>query len=241
MGNILIARELKARKILTPSAYKAQHGEKRFSTYPPVVKGDLCDWSHGTIGQMLNNRVYLGELTSLKTEVANCKTKQRVEVPAERRVVTPNAHEAIISLELFNKVREIRVSHASPNERKRFNLFRNKLYCECCGHPLTITRKQLMDREADIYFCMYHYTHPEVCPKTHRVYHEMLYPYVLQQVQSFAKSMKRRKVNSLLKEYAEIEELTPEILDNVIERIEIGYVKRKSKPGNVIQIYWKLK
>jgi hypothetical protein len=69
----------------------------------------------------------------------------------------------------------------------------------------------------------------------------MLYPYVLQQVQSFAKSMKRRKVNSLLKEYAEIEELTPEILDNVIERIEIGHVKRKSKPGNVIQIYWKLK
>ena len=69
----------------------------------------------------------------------------------------------------------------------------------------------------------------------------MLYPYVLQQVQSFAKSMKRRKVNSPLKDYAEIEELTPAILDNVIERIEIGHVKRKSKPGSVIHIYWKLK
>ena len=241
MGNILIAKELKERKILTPSAYKAQHGEKRFATYPSVVKGDLCDWSYGTIGQMLNNRVYLGELTSLKTEVVNCKTKQRLEVPAERRVVTPNAHEAIISPELFAKVREIRASRANPIDRRRFNLFRDKLYCECCGHPLTISRKKLTSRETDIYFCMYHYTHPEVCPKTHRVYHEMLYPYVLQQVQSFAKSMKRRKVNSPLKDYAEIEELTPEILDNVIERIEIGHVKRKSKPGNVIQIYWKLK
>lgn len=241
MGNILIAKELKERNILTPSAYKFQHGEKRFANYPPVVKGDLCDWSYGTIGQMLNNRVYLGELTALKTEVTNCKTKQRAIVPAERRVITPDAHEAIISPELFARVREIRASRSNPVDRKRFNLFRDKLYCECCGHPLTITRKQLTDREADIYFCMYHYTHPEVCPKTHRVYHEMLYPYVLQQVQSFAKSMKRRKVNSPLKDYAEIEELTPAILDNVIERIEIGHVKRKSKPGSVIHIYWKLK
>lgn len=68
----------------------------------------------------------------------------------------------------------------------------------------------------------------------------MLYPYVLQQVQAFAKSMKRRKVNSKISEYATIQELTPEVLDAVIERIEIGHVKYKSKPGNVIRIYWKL-
>ena len=69
----------------------------------------------------------------------------------------------------------------------------------------------------------------------------MLYPYVLQQVQAFAKSMKRRKVNSKISEYVTIQELTTEVLDAVIERIEIGHVKYKSKPGNVIQIYWKLK
>ena len=69
----------------------------------------------------------------------------------------------------------------------------------------------------------------------------MLYPYVLQQIQTFAKSMKRRKINSPIKDYAQIDELTPEILDDVIERIEIGHVTRKSKPGSVIQIYWKLR
>ena len=53
--------------------------------------------------------------------------------------------------------------------------------------------------------------------------------------------MKRRKVNSKISEYATIQELTPEVLDAVIERIEIGHVKHKSKPGSVIQIYWKLK
>ena len=68
----------------------------------------------------------------------------------------------------------------------------------------------------------------------------MLYPYVLQQVRSFATSMKRRKVNSHLSNYADIEELTPEILDEIIERIEISHVSRKSNPGSVIHIYWKL-
>jgi hypothetical protein len=68
----------------------------------------------------------------------------------------------------------------------------------------------------------------------------MLYPYVLQQVKAFAKSMKRRKVNSPISSFAYIEELTPEILAAVIDRIEIGHVRYNSKPGQVIHIYWKL-
>ena len=68
----------------------------------------------------------------------------------------------------------------------------------------------------------------------------MLYPYVLQQVRTFAASMKRRKVNSQLSKYAAIEELTPAVLEDVIERIEISHVSRKAKPGSVIHIYWKL-
>ena len=68
----------------------------------------------------------------------------------------------------------------------------------------------------------------------------MLYPYVLSQVRNFAKSMRRRKVQSPLAEYGDITELTPEILNRVIERIEIGHVTRKSTPPKVVKIYWKL-
>jgi hypothetical protein len=170
----------------------------------------------------------------------NYKTKRQISVPPERQVVTLNAHEAIIEKAQFQRVQQVRSRKKCTAKEHRFNLFRGKLFCECCGHPLAISRKQLKYREADIYLCMYHYAHPEVCPKTHRIYHDMLYPYVLQQVQAFAKSMKRRKVNSKISEYTTIQELTPEVLDAVIERIEIGHVKHKSKPGNVIQIYWKL-
>lgn len=173
--------------------------------------------------------------------MVNCKTRKSAAVPPDRQIVTHHAHEAIISQEQFDRVKQIRASHRCPANYHRDNIFRGKLFCECCGHPLAISRKQLLNREADIYLCMYHYKHPEICPKTHRIYHEMLYPYVLQQIQIFARSMKRRKVNSKISEYATIGELTPEILDDVIERIEIGHLTSKSKPGNVIRIYWKLK
>lgn len=240
-GNIAIARELKARQIVSPAAYKHLRGDTRFDHFAAIRNDDLCDWSSGTIGQMLNNPVYTGVLVSLKTESINCKTKQRIRNAVEDRIVTSNAHQAIISAEQFARIKHVREGRACPANTSRFNLFRGKLFCECCGHPLTISRKELKDRVTDIYLCMYHYAHPDVCSQTHRVYHDVLYPYVLQQVQSFAKSMRRRKVNSPIKDFADIEELTPEILDATIERIEIGHVKYRSKPGSVIHIYWKLK
>ena len=241
MGSIAIAAELKRRGIDAPSVYKFKNGDSRFKDFSPVMEGKNADWCNATIAMILRDRVYLGELASLKTEVINCKTKQRISVPEERQIIIPNAHEAIIPQELFDRVQQIRNSHNCPANSGRFNLFRSKLFCGCCGHALTISKKQLTNRTADIYLCMHHYRRPDECPKTHRIYHDMLYPYVLQQIRTFARSMKNRKVNSSIKDYAMIDELTPEILDKVIERIEIGHVNRKSKPGSVIQIYWKLR
>ena len=241
LGSIAIADVLRERKIVAPSAYKYQNGDERFSRYPAVKSGDYYLWCPATISQILTNSVYTGKLTSLKTESINYKTKQKVYVPADRQIVTPNAHEGIISTELFETVQKIRAAHGCRANTRRFNLFRGKLFCECCGHPLTISSKQLLDRKTDIYLCMYHYLHPDICPQTHRVYHDMLYPYVLQQIRQFAASMKKRKINSPIVEYAMLQELTPEVLDAVIERIEIGHVKYNSTPGRVITIYWKLK
>ena len=68
----------------------------------------------------------------------------------------------------------------------------------------------------------------------------MLYPYVLSQVRAFAKSMKKRKIQSPLLDFGEITELTLDILKCAIERIEVGHVSRKSIPSKVVKIYWKL-
>jgi len=239
-GSVAIANELKRQKIETPSYYKYRKGKTRYSRFPAVVSNEPYSWGSAAVNHILANPVYTGVLVSLKTEVVSCKTKERIRIPKEQRVVVPNAHEAIIPQELFDEVATLRSGIGCRALTRRFNLFRGKLFCECCGHPLAISKQQLLSGPTDMYLCMHHYHRPDVCPETHRVYHDMLYPYVLQQIKSFATSMKRRKVNSHLANYADIEELTPEILDNVIERIEISHVSKKSKPSSVIHIYWKL-
>ena len=240
LGAVAIATELKKRLIVAPSVYKFQRGDTRFSRYPAIERGCIYDWCPATIGQILNNRVYTGELISLKTEVLNHKTKQRRNVPPEQQIVTPHAHEAIISTEQFEAVQQQRAKHRCPANARRFNMFRDLLYCSCCGRPLTISRRTAVDYETDMYLCMYHYKHPEICPQTHRVYHDPLYSYVLQQIRTLAKSMKRKKINSAIAAYVDIEELTPEILGNTIARIEIGHFSRKTRPSQGITIMWKL-
>lgn len=239
-GGVAIANELKRRAIETPSFYKYRKGKKRYERFPTVIRDEPFAWGATAVNHILSNPIYTGTLTSLKTEVVSCKTKLRIQVPEEQRIVIPNAHEAIIPQDLFDEISDLRSKANCTANSRRFNLFRGKLFCECCGHPLSISKKTLLSGTVDMYLCMHHYHRPDVCPKTHRVYHDMLYTYVLQQVRSFAASMKRRKVNSHLANYADIEELTPQILAEIIERIEISHVSKKSKPGSVIHIYWKL-
>lgn len=241
LGSVAIASELEKQRIPTPAVYKYQHGDQRFARYSSIQNGEYYSWRSATISQILTNRVYTGELVSLKTETRNCKTKQRSVVPDNQRIVTSNAHDAIISAAMFDQVQLIRSQHRCPAKYQRENIFRGKLFCECCGHPLTMSKKQLKDRETDIYVCMYHYYRPDLCPQAHQIYHETLCSYVIQQIRYFAKALKKRKFNSLINDYRAIENLTVKIISDIIERIEVGHITNNTKPGNIIHIYWKLK
>ena len=169
----------------------------------------------------------------------NHKTGQIANVAEERRVVIPNAHEPIISSETFEQAEKVRAEHRCPARMHRDNLFRGILFCDCCGHPLTLSRKKLKDREVDIYLCTHHSRRPDECPRTHIIDRDVLYPYVLEQLRALARSMRRRKINSPICQYVDIKDLTLEIMKEVVVRIMIGHAKRNTKPGKIIQIVWR--
>ena len=219
--------------------YKHRQGDTRFSGYGPMVDDDLYRWSSGTVGSILRNPVYSGDLTLLKTEVVNHKTGQIAKVDEDRSVIIPDAHEPIISREMYEQAEKVRAEHRCPARMHRDNLFRGILFCDCCGHPLTLSRKKLKDREVDIYLCSHHNLRPDECPKTHIIYHEVLYPYVLEQLRALARSMRRRKINSPICQFADIQELTPKILKEVVERILVSHVNRNAKTTRVIRIHWR--
>ena len=49
-----------------------------------------------------------------------------------------------------------------------------------------------------------------------------------------------RAFGTVFAAYADMQELTPEVLQSTIERIEIGHFTRKTHPGQGITIFWKL-
>ena len=239
-GTVSIAKELRLRQIPTPGAYKYLHGDTRFIKYLGNNPDSHFAWNSTTVRTILKNPVYVGDLISLKTESTNYKTKQRRQIPIDEQIIRHGTHEAIVSSEDFEKVQKLISYHQCPARLHRDNIFRGLLYCSECGHPLSIAHRKLKYIEDDCYRCTYHFTHPEKCKQTHIIYHQALSEYVLGEIHALAKAMRRRNVQSAITNYADIKELTPDILNSVISRIEIGHISSKSKLKNVVKIYWKL-
>ena len=237
-GEVRIAQELQTRGILSPSSYKANKGLSGGSHGRKTE--NPCVWSFHSIGAMLRNRVYLGELSSHRTEVVNHKTKQLRKVPKEEQIILPNAHTPLVEEALFQKVQQIRSSHPCPANYFKAHIFRGLLFCSGCGHPLSVAHRKLKYREEDLYRCMRHYYYPKECTKTHAVYHNALSEFVLEQIHALAKSMKRRKVASPIVKYLNAETLTAEMLQEVIERIEVGHIGRRTQLSRAVSIVWKL-
>jgi len=240
LGAAAIAAELQRMRILRPRAYKTQNGSERLPKGDGVALSDPYTWHTTTVGAILTNRVYLGELSGHKTEVVNYKTKERRVVPQHQQIIIRNAHEPIISEKIFQEVQIIRSTKLCPAKLHRENLFRGILFCSSCGHPLSIAHRKLKYREDDLYRCMHHFYRPDECPKTHAIYHEALCQFVLSELRGVAKSMRRRHIQSHIAEYGEITEQTPEVLQKTVVRIEIGHVKYKSPLKKVVKIQWRL-
>ena len=79
---------------------------------------------------------------------------------------------------------KLRAEHHCPARLGRDNLFRGLLFCDCCGHPLTLSRKKPKNREVDIYFCNHHNRHRDGCPKTYISCHEITSSNVLKQIKA---------------------------------------------------------
>ena len=238
MGTINIASYLEQHKIAPPRVYKAQQGITSFQRY--VDSTSDLRWSPTTVRKGLSDRTYLGDLVYQRKEVINHKTKKLVSVPKNKQIICYNTHEALISEAVFDAVQRIISRRLCPAKQSRENIFRGLLFCQECGHPLSIAHRKLTYHEEDCYRCMHHFYHPEICRQTHIIYHNMLYEYVLTQIKSLAKSMKRRKIKAPIVEFSDIDILTPEILNAVIQRIEIGHLTKKTKPTQAITIMWKL-
>ena len=91
-GPMQIANQLKADKVLTPSAYRALQGIKTPNKKPE----DPCDWHSSTVVAILERREYTGCTVNFKTYTNSIWDKKQRDNPLEKQAIFPNTHEAII-------------------------------------------------------------------------------------------------------------------------------------------------
>ena len=147
-----IAEELNRLGILSPFAYKRNHG------FPYVPKGyggtESCKWSATTILRILQDETYIGTLVQGKQGTPHYKIKEMEQRPSSDWIRVPDAHQALIDPQDFDLVQRIRGldTRTSPHQDTVY-LFSGVLICGCCGARMTRKTNRVKGREYHYYYC----------------------------------------------------------------------------------------
>ena len=129
-----IAKKLNAMGIPNPSAYKRQQGMNY--CHPASDKLDGL-WPDSSVRRILRNPLYTGTMVQGKNRTKSYKLHVSEAVPEEDWITVEQTHEAIISIELFDKAQALfeRDTRTAPAQPKVY-LFSGFLRCADCGKAM---------------------------------------------------------------------------------------------------------
>lgn len=128
-----IAIALTDKGIPTPSEFRKLN---KVSKTPGI-------WCDRTIGEMLNNPVYIGNMTQGIRKRVSYKIKKEVRTPRSEWIIVEGTHEPIIDRITFERVQAILKTKGRKKETtKNYYLLSGFLYCEECGHALSVTKSK---------------------------------------------------------------------------------------------------
>ena len=129
-----IAMKFNDENIPIPSDYRTQ----KFGITPYRFSHHL--WTCDVVKQILRNPTYLGHLVQLRTTNISYKNKKQIKRPDDEKVIVYNTHEAIISQELWDKVKEVErsVGQGKAQNNKIVHPLSGLMYCVDCGSKMHI-------------------------------------------------------------------------------------------------------
>ena len=164
-------------KVLTPSAYKQSKNIK-----VPLVSENPYDWTTSAVIDILSNIAYIGVTETFKSTRVGFRSKKRVLTEKEMRTYIEDAHEPIISREIWEKVQMLRQNKRRPTKQDKHSIFSGLVVCADCGAKMyfgenkgyRFFRCSRYKRGSREKFCSQHY-----------ITEEALYALVLKQLQAF--------------------------------------------------------
>lgn len=137
----------------------------------PLYRGrERKSWAVSTISDMLTNPAYAGRRAFGRTHAAIYKGIKLERIPESEWFVAENAHEALVSLELYEAVqdrikknsakRQSSMKKTEKSREKLIDLFEHKIFCADCGYRMYFHRHRMCYKDrpwyADYYCSSYH-------------------------------------------------------------------------------------
>ena len=180
-GPMQIAKQLENEQILIPTAYWESVGRKvRHKKFSNPYK-----WDQGTVSGILDNRQYTGCTINFMTTTVSYKVHKTVYNPEEQWQIIPNTQEAIISEEIWLRVKEIRENRIRPTATGRIGLFSGLAYCYDCGAKLSFCAAKSLKPNQEHYRCSNYKSNRGEC-QVHYIRELSLQKIVLKAIQDLA-------------------------------------------------------
>lgn len=154
-----IANQLRADKVLTPTAYKKQQGHSTPNPAPENPYG----WRDSTVVKILERREYTGCTVNFKTYTNSIWDKKQRDNPVEKQAIFPDTHERIIEDDVFEKVQIIRQQRHRMTRTGRSSIFSGLVYCADCGSKMQYGPSNNGDFDQDFFDCSLHKKNREKC------------------------------------------------------------------------------
>lgn len=132
-GKLHISTVLNEDGILNPTKHKQMLGMGYTNGF---VVNDYGLWNRTSVGRILRERMYTGDLIQGKRKKPTYKSKSTVPVPESCWYITENAHAAIIDRETFDTVQQILGERTRSDGSGEVHSLGGKVRCMDCGSTM---------------------------------------------------------------------------------------------------------
>ncbi|MCH5212837.1 MAG: recombinase family protein [Oscillospiraceae bacterium] len=132
-GAAKISRMLNEKGIPTPRKQQELDGLRKTYMYSADENGR---WSTTTVGDILNNQVYCGDVVQHTVEKVSFKSKIQRKVDYEDRIIINDKHEPIITREMFEETQERLLKRRKASGSGKVHILSGKVFCHYCGKPM---------------------------------------------------------------------------------------------------------
>ena len=176
VGPCRIARILEDDGVLTTKALYAQRKGKPLPERP-------CHWHEQSVVGILERMEYTGCVCNFKTYSKSYKLKKRIPNAPEDMFIVPDTQEAIVPLEQWNRVQELRKNKRRITKGERQGLFSGLLFCADCGSKLNFATCKRFEGKQDRYVCAKYRSGRGTC-SGHIIREEVLRDVVLERIRA---------------------------------------------------------